>query len=276
MNCSARRPEMRLEVQGLGGLDPEGFWITCSASFLLFPAWQIHSSFERSRSLSMLCLTNWPHNFAFRLPSCLDTVRSVRLIFVNWNTLSRTGGASNIATFSPRSSWGASAWPGCSHVQTPLFPGCTGGSWAWFAKTKYLKSEMVPQNFPASCHFFQGASFPYLAQRIVPPLLPAQAKSGPGVSRNGDCMWKPHALPDHCSHSKPVFLSHCTSLLLLCPLYPLLGRMGYKNTPVMRILSGEVGLFYVFVWKKEVACWWRLFFFPSLSCYLVFLWSPSF
>lgn len=72
---------------------------------------------------------------------------------------------------------------------------------------------------------------------------------------------RPCALPDHRSNNEPVSLSHCTSALLLFPPYPLLGRMGYKNTQITRILSGEVGLVYVFVWKKK----WHAddgFFFP--------------
>lgn len=91
MNSSAKRPEMNPEVQGISRLYPEGFWITCSVSFLLFPVWQIHSSSERSRSHAMLCFSNWPLNLCVQAPpSSLDMARSVRLIF-NWNIMSITG-----------------------------------------------------------------------------------------------------------------------------------------------------------------------------------------
>lgn len=89
-SSSAKRPETSLEVQGSSRLCPEGSWITSSVSFLLFPVWQIHSSSERSRRHAMLCFTNWPE-LCVQAPSSLDMARSVRLIFGNWNMMSRTG-----------------------------------------------------------------------------------------------------------------------------------------------------------------------------------------
>lgn len=64
-------------------------------------------------------------------------VRSVRLIFVNWNMMSRIEGFPTLLLLALKV---AGDYLSLAQAEMSFFPGCASGSWICFVKYKYLKS----------------------------------------------------------------------------------------------------------------------------------------
>lgn len=130
---------------------------------------------------------------------------------------------------------------------------------------------MVPKKLAFFIILPPDASFPDFLKDSLGSYL---GKIRPGCLQE----WRLHvetshlcAIPDPWSHKKPVLLWPFTSMLLFFPPYPLLTRMGCKNTHDTRMLPAEISLVYEFVWKKK----WhadRGFFYPLSLFFCQAIW----